>query len=242
MDKELAIPYYLQVAETIRSRILAGHYIQGGLIPSYQELEKEFSVSNITIRKAVELLVRDGIIQRKRGVGTVVSEVNGETITFELDGNFQRLRDSAAKLPLEVEVLEITTAPCPSRVRQILSLDPSKEVWRMRKVRKHRDMVMSYYINYCDPCWCERVTEKEAERKRFVHLFCEKSGLRLIRLEQRVGAAVADLDLSAILRVNFGAPLLFVENIYYSSQDIPVALSQIYYRGDRHSYKATAQL
>ena len=82
--------------------------------------------------------MRDGIIHRKRGVGTVVSEVNGEMITFELDGNFQRLRNSAAKLPLDVEVLEITTTSCPSRVQQILSIDPEKAVWRMRKIRKYR--------------------------------------------------------------------------------------------------------
>ena len=52
MEKELPIPYYLQVAETIRSRIIANHYSQGDLIPSYQQLEKEFNVSNITVRKA----------------------------------------------------------------------------------------------------------------------------------------------------------------------------------------------
>jgi GntR family transcriptional regulator len=242
MEKELAIPYYLQIAETIRSRILEGHYIPGDLIPSYQELEKEFSVSNITIRKAIEILVRDGIINRKRGVGTIVSEIDSEIITFELNGNLQRLRDSAEKIPLTIEVLEITTTFCPSRVQQILSIDPTKQVWRMKKIRKHKDTIMSYYINYSDPYWCRKITKNEAEKKRFVDLFRQKSGIQLIRLEQRVEAAVANLDLSAVLKVNFGTPLLFVENIYYSTQDQPVVLTQIYYRGDRHFYKATAQL
>jgi DNA-binding GntR family transcriptional regulator len=242
MEKESAIPFYLQIAETIRSRILEGYYTPGDLIPSYQELEKEFNVSNITIRKAIEILVRDGIINRKRGVGTIVAEIDSEIITFELNGNLQRLRNSAEKIPLTIDVLEITTAFCPRRIQEILSVDPTKKIWRMKKIRKHRDVIMSYYIHYSDPCWCGKITKNEAERKRFADLFREKSGIHLIRLEQRVEAAVANLDLSAVLKVNFGAPLLFVENIYYSTQDKPVVLTHIYYRGDRHFYKATAQL
>jgi GntR family transcriptional regulator len=242
MEKELAIPYYLQVAETIRSRILEGHYIPGDLIPSHQELEKEFNVSNITIRKAIEILARDGIITRKRGVGTVVSEVDSEIISFELNGNFQRLRHLAEKIPLTIEVLEIRTTSSSSRVQQILSIDPTKKVWQMKKIRKHKGTIMSYYIHYSDPSVCGKITKHEAERKRFVDLFSQKSGIPLIRLEQRVEAAIANLDLSDVLKVNFGAPLLFVENIYYSTQNKPVLLTQIYYRGDRHFYKATAQI
>jgi GntR family transcriptional regulator len=242
MGKEVAIPYYLQIAETIRSRILGGHYLQGDLIPSYQELEKEFNVSNITIRKATEILERDGIINRKRGVGTVVSETDAKTITFELNGNFQHLRNLAEKIPLTTEVLEIATPSCPSRLQQILSIEPTKKVWRMKKIRKYEDTIMSYYIHYSDLIWCGRITKEEAERQKFVDLFRQKSGLNLIRLEKRVEAAVANIDLCAILGVNFGTPLLFVENIYYSTEDKPVLVTQIYYRGDRHFYKVAVQI
>jgi len=82
--------------------------------------------------------------------------------------------------------------------------------------RKYKDTIMSYYINYSDPRWCGKITRKEGEKKRFTDLFSQKSGIRLVRLEQRVEAAVADLDLSSILKVSFGFPLLFVENLYYS--------------------------
>ncbi len=103
MEKEL--PIYLQVAETIRSRILANHYHQGDLIPSYRQLEKDFRISNITVRKAVEMLVKDGIINHKRGVGTEVSKIDGDAITWELTGNLQLLRNSAKKIPLAAEVI-----------------------------------------------------------------------------------------------------------------------------------------
>ena len=97
MEKVLPIPYYLQVAETIRSRINAKYYNQGDLIPSYRQLEKEFKISNITVRKAIDILLKDGIVNRKRGVGTEVSRIDENAITWELSGNLQSLRNSAKK-------------------------------------------------------------------------------------------------------------------------------------------------
>jgi GntR family transcriptional regulator len=236
-ENELGIPFYQQVAETIRSRILGGLYVPGERIPSYRGLEREFKVSNITVRKAIEILVRDGIITRKRGIGTVVSKSGPEVITFEVKGNFERLRHSAQQIPLTIELLEITECPCPSHVQTALCLEPEAKIWRMRRVRRHKDTVMSYYIHYSDPRWCRRITKKEAEKERFVDLLRRTAGMDLTRLEQKVEAAVANLDAAAILGVSFGTPLLFVENLYYSTLERPVALTQIYYRGDRHVYR-----
>jgi GntR family transcriptional regulator len=242
VEKELPIPYYLQVAETIRSRILANHYNQGDLIPSYRQLEKEFNISNITVRKAVEILVQDGIINHKRGVGTEVSRIDGDAITWELTGSLHSLRNSASKVSLAAEILEISRDTCPERIGRILSIEPGKKAWRMKKIRRHEDVIMAYYVTYSDPYWCTKITKHDAEKGGFVDLFRKKSGLALTRLEQKVEAAVADLDSSAILNVNFGSPLLHIENIYYSSESKPVLTTQICYRGDKNSYKATIAL
>jgi DNA-binding GntR family transcriptional regulator len=112
----------------------------------------------------------------------------------------------------------------------------------MKKIRRHEKTIMAYYVTYSDPRWCTKITRSEAQRVGFADLFRKKSGLTLTRLEQRVKAAVANLDLSAILKVNFGSPLLHIENIYYSSENKPVLITQIYYRGDKNSYKATIPL
>ena len=177
MEKELPIPYYLQVAETIRSRILANHYNQGDLIPSYRQLEKEFNISNITVRKAVGILVQDGIINHRKGIGTEVSKIDEDNITWELTGNLQSLRNSYDKVSLAAEVLEITKMACPVQIGKILSIGPKKKVWRMKKIRRHEEIIMAYYITYSDPRWCVNITKSEAERGGFVDLFRKKSGL-----------------------------------------------------------------
>jgi GntR family transcriptional regulator len=242
VEKELPIPYYVQVAETIRSRIITNRYKQGDLIPSYKQLEKEFNTSNITVRKAVGVLAHDGIINHKKGIGTEVSKIDQDNITWELTGNLQSLRDSADKVSLAAEVLEITKMACPTRIGKVLSIGPKKKVWRMKKIRRHEAIIMAYYVTYSDPRWCLRITKSEAEKGGFVDLFRRKSGLTLTRLEQKVEAVVADLDSSAILNVSFGSPLLHIENTYYTNENKPALITQIYYRGDKNSYKAIIRL
>jgi LacI family transcriptional regulator len=63
-------PLYLKIYNELKKRIIGGFYASDGMFPSERELKKEFSVSHLTIRKAMGMLVRDGYIRRKSGVGT----------------------------------------------------------------------------------------------------------------------------------------------------------------------------
>ena len=63
---------YLEVANALKKDILKEVYPVGSLIPTENELEMVFSVSKITIRKAVEILVQEGYLEKKSGIGTTV--------------------------------------------------------------------------------------------------------------------------------------------------------------------------
>lgn len=66
------MPAYIRVYNTLRSRILDGDYAVGDLLPSEPELEKQYLVSRTTVRKAVEMLSREGLVETKQGRGTIV--------------------------------------------------------------------------------------------------------------------------------------------------------------------------
>lgn len=67
---------YQKVADDIKKNILSGTYEVGALIPTESELEKSYEVSKITVRKAVELLVAEGYLKKKSGIGTRVISNN----------------------------------------------------------------------------------------------------------------------------------------------------------------------
>jgi DNA-binding GntR family transcriptional regulator len=89
MNATTSSPQYRQVADTLRRRILNGEYRRGDSIPTAAELEKSFSVSNITVRKALAILSDEGWVAGQRGVGTIVtSSAPKRRVRIAVTGNF----------------------------------------------------------------------------------------------------------------------------------------------------------
>lgn len=238
------VPAYIQVASTIRSRILSHEYPPGTFIAPARELEAEFGVSSITVRKALELLRQEGYLVPRQGVGTQVAEGFTPLVEIEIAGNFREWFESASGMEpgLAIEVIDTGRTRCPRRVGEILRLPPGAEIWRMLRVRRHRGEPVSYFINYAP--W-ERVgtVDPQTFRERtFLQVYQEICGVRLARMEQRVQACVADIDLARILGIGFGDPLFFVENVYFSHDDHATEVTHMYYRGDRYVYRAAFDL
>ena len=245
MERDRAVSYYIKVAETLKARIRDGQYQPNDLIPSAKKLEEEFKVSNITIRKALDLMTQDGYVMPMRGVGTRVVKIEDDVVSIEITGSFRDWVDSAIgrNLQLTVDVLEITITSCPKRVSQILTLGPDENIWRMKRVRRLRGVPMSYFINYGRPeLFSDKITIDEVTKSSFVDLFQARCKISLSKMEQRVKATVADMDLSGVLAINFGDPLFFVENVYYSADGNPVEVTHMYYRGDKYVYDAKIKL
>ncbi len=67
------VPLYLQVASTLRRRIEEGRWLAGQKISTLEELESEFQVARVTVRHAIDLLQKEGLVQRQQGKGTFVT-------------------------------------------------------------------------------------------------------------------------------------------------------------------------
>src|SRR5205814_8056966 len=67
------VPKYAQIADIFRQRIARGVWAQGLRLPANEDLAAEFGVSRVTIRQAVDLLARDGIIEARQGRGTFIT-------------------------------------------------------------------------------------------------------------------------------------------------------------------------
>jgi GntR family transcriptional regulator len=240
MQNESTVPYYFRVAETLRGRIKARLYEADKIMPSEKELEEEFGVSNITIRKALDLLVKDGLVIRKRGIGTRVVRKENEPLAIKLTGNFREWFDSVSgKDPkLDLEILEIVEIPDHERIKRMLSIPSGENIWRMKRVRKFKGEPISYYINYA-PVYLFRDVKRNVFGKRSLYEVLEDFRGPISKIEQRVEATTADIDVSSILNVPFGHPLFFGENIYWDHNGQALEVTNMYYRGDRYVYEAT---
>lgn len=238
------IPYYLQVAETLRRRIKEGQYQVGELLPSHRELEEEFKVSNITIRKALTLLTQKGFLTAKRGVKAEVARREDDFIEVQLTSDFMEFSGSflPPNLDIRVKVLEIAIVPGQKRIRDIFSIKPDDQVWRMKRVRKIKGQPISYYVNYGPPELMGKIGKKDVEKRGFIEVFKDISEIKPSRMEQRVQAIMADIDLSRLLGIDYADPLFFVETVYYSKMTKAVAVTHAYLRADRYRYLALTEI
>jgi len=237
--EETAIAMYYRVAETLKRRIASAGYRPGAILPSESELAREFGVSNITIRKAMALLTEQGLVHRRRGIGTQAAASGPDRIPLKITGNFRDWVDSAVnrRLQLEVTVQGMEIIPCPSGIGKQLNLPEGSPVWEIKRLRKRKGETVSSYINYVSTALLKDLPKNALLKDSFLEVFHAQTGLDITALSQQVETAVADLDTGAALGVGFGSPLFFVTHIYWSAEKNPLFLTRMFFRGDRYVYR-----
>ncbi len=242
MRRDENIPFYYRIWATLGSRLRDGIYAPGEILPSVQELAKEFSVSDITIKKAISSLVEEGYLERKRGVGTWVRKEMINKVKMPLSApNFWDWFDDRDHIKdREFRVLSISTIPVNANVKSKLGVQPGK-LSCLKRIMKVRGEVVSYFTNcfydtFLDPTLFE---PDRYNNQRFLKIAIENWKEEIVKVQQQVRVTVADLDLAKILMIGFGDALFHVENVYYGKNNNPLAITQMYHRGDVYTYEGT---
>ena len=231
-------PLFAQVAETIRARIAGHQYYPGGSIPSARELEQQCQVSNLTIRRALGQLAREGLIVSKRGLRAKVAEQRGDVVDIETSGDFRVWMDGATgrQLGMTAEITDRRVVVTPEPIGRILGLDRAETVECIKRVRKLKGDPVSYYMNYGPSHLLTKIPSREIEKRTFIEAYQAICGIKLTEMAQHLRAIIADMDLADILKVEFGAPLFSAQNFYYSDRGQAMAVTQLYYRSDHYVY------
>ena len=82
VDKKSPVPLYIQLRDTLREAVGAGEYPAGSQLPTEFELARRYGLGRATVRSALDLLLRDGVIEKRHGVGTFVRRPRRE-FSFE---------------------------------------------------------------------------------------------------------------------------------------------------------------
>ncbi len=236
-------PLFVQVSETIKARIDSGKYKPGDILPAYKDIADEMGISLITVRKAMDILVDDGRVLSRQGVRARVAEPIEEPIEIEINKGYYHWMEMAMGKSRrhKIDFLDRTVMKCPAPMKRNLITGPKGQVERFRRVLSLRDNPIVYVVNYACADWTSRIPTKELLATTFVESFQKGAGVEIREMEQRIQAVTADLDLGKILKLNFGSPLVYVQNKYYGTEGIPIALSYMHYHGDHFVYTIKRQ-
>jgi GntR family transcriptional regulator len=244
MLKNNGTSFYYQIADTIHSRIKSGQYPADMVLPSSYKLCKEFGVSDITIRNAMDILVREGVIVRKRGVGTIVTNTNNIKIVRRMQSlkvldwfNVPGPREKQS-----LEVLEIREIDCPKPIQNIFKLSASDTIIKMNRIRKFNSEPISYFINYFSPSLFKKSVFRKFNKMRFLKILFLETNIQTINVDHEIEVFVADVDLANNLQIKFGDPLFLVSTTYRRVDSTVLAFTQGYHRGDRSVLTETSAI
>lgn len=239
VDPDSPIPLYHQLSALLRERIAEGRYGVGSFLPPEEELCAEFDVSRATMRSAVRELVGDGLVSRRRGVGTLILKSAQPRRGQHFRGSLSDLMGEMRRAGVGEIAIE-RGAALPARIAERLAL-PAPIGTVIRRSRTLGGRVFNRTVNYMADRYGALLSEAELREESLMWLLSGK-GVRLVEAEQSVSAQAAGVEISRQLDLAFGAPVLFVERLVYGEKRQPVELVQTWYRGDRYEYAVTFDL
>jgi len=232
-------PLYQQIKGLILQSLQAGEWKPGEAIPSEMDLAARFRVSQGTVRKAIDELASENLVVRRQGKGTFVATHAEQQVQYRFLKLVPDSGDQGSEGPAERSVLECRRQRANAEVARALALRSGDAVVQVRRV-----LGFNGVPTILEDLWLPGNAFRgiTAEQMAGYHgptyaMFELEFGVRMVRAEEKIRAVAADAASAALLKVAQGTPLLSVERVAFTSNDVPMELRRGLYRTDTHHYR-----
>ncbi|PCI36097.1 MAG: GntR family transcriptional regulator [Flavobacteriaceae bacterium] len=233
IDHKSPVPLHAQIEQYLRKLITQEPYRSGkSLLPKEDGLAKKLGVSRNTIRVAISKLVIDGLVTRKKGVG---SKVIAKRISTRLD-NWVSFTKEMRSQGIEVEnyLVKISLVPATKDIMEALELSETKQLWKLEKVRGSKEAKYLYSVSYFHPR--VGITGKENFHKPLYELLENECDVIVALSKEKLRAVGADEQIAACLELDKGNPVLKRERVVFDTGNRPVEYNEVYYHTDYFTY------
>jgi GntR family transcriptional regulator len=235
MNKALPLPKYHQVYLVLREQLQEGRFATG--VPGEMHLVKEFGVARVTVRRALEQLAADGLIERSPGRGTValtLPPADSARQRAQLTGLLENIVNIGLRTTAKVVQCEVL--PASDQVAQQLDIARGELVQKAVRVRSTRGGPLSHITTHVPQLFAQGFGRRELGRKPMLMLL-EASGVVIGRARQSISAKLADATVAQLLGIDVGSALLSVHRLVFDANERPVQWLQGLYRPDRYQYE-----
>jgi GntR family transcriptional regulator len=215
-------PVYHKLEKAIKEQIENGRLAVGAKIPPEREIARLNNVSLATARRALQNLVQGGFLHRIQGKGTFVSNtaLRREKVRYyPLSNRFQGdISEPSIKL------IELKLIPGNPRINRHLKIRANQDLYELRRVLYLKRKPIIYCISFLPAKLCsglESVKKIYLEKFAFYIFLEQRFGISTIENRELYGATLADKDLSKILNVEEGHPVLEVEMLALTFKEKP---------------------
>lgn len=227
-------PLYLQLAEAIKQKISSNVWKIGMMIPSENELSRELEVSVGTVKKALGLLVQEGVLFRRQGKGTFVATPDFSK-SFSRFFRYGQTGDLSGDSPGSV-ILDMTVIKADPQIAEILHLAADTDVLKIKRVRTLQNTPFSIEELFLPYERFKGMDKSLIENKLLYPIYNEKFSTPIIWADEYLQPGIADQETAQALGIEIGAPVMCVERLAHTYEDIPVEWRRSYGRGESFRY------
>lgn len=230
-----ALPLYLQIRDTLRAAILNGDMPPHSQIASESELQARFSVSRITIRQALSHLENEGLIFKKHGKGSFVSQPKAFQNVSALEGFAEAMSRMGHEISNKVVLFQFVAAP--ANVAERLGVEPGTTVTEIHRVRLLNRQPVSYEITFVPEAIGQQLQRADLVTRDIFLIIENDCAVPLGAADLAIDAVLADAAMAKALGTSKGAPLLRIERITHDAAGQPVDFEFLYFRSDTFQYR-----
>jgi GntR family transcriptional regulator len=232
-------PLYQQIKGLILQSLQSGEWKPGEAIPSEMDLAARFKVSQGTVRKAIDELATENLLVRRQGKGTFVATHAEERFQFRFLKLHPDHGNPQSQGPAQRTILACKRLRASAEVARALALRTGEPVIEVR-----RTLAFGGVPTILEELWLpgDRFKGLSAERLAasqgpMYAMFEAEFGISMVRADERLRAVLPDEQQAQWLQVSTNTPLLSVERVAFTYNDLPMELRRGLYRTDMHHYR-----
>lgn len=204
-------------------------YSPGQMIASEAEFCRLFQVSRMTVRKALDELVSEGVLYKEKGRGTFVSQ-KPRYANFQCGYGFKQEALQRGFTP-STKAVEIALIQANQDLADKLKIECGDRLWEIKRIRCINDMPVIYVHEYYIYSQCDDLTMKIAAESIYDHL--AKKGIVFAFADQRIEAILCPDEIAEALQVSNQHPVIQMSVLAYMKNGVPFNYGQEYYISDR---------
>lgn len=231
--KDSEVPLYLQVSEWIRENIYKGDLTTGDRVPSENQIMDMLGVSRGTVKKAVTMLVNEGLLVQVQGKGTFVKS---ENISYSLGEGLLSFAESleSQHLNFETKVIESRRDVASKLVASKLGIDVGAPILYLKRVRSVEGEKVMLIENRINLVHCPGIEDIDFNKNNLFPTVERLSGKKIASSESRYAAKIIGAERGHYLEVHEDAPVLHLEQIVYFENNIPLEFGNVWLKSDKY--------
>lgn len=232
-------PLHIQAEEFLRKMIEEESYKNGKLLPSETEMSEQLGISRNTLRQAINTLVNEGLLVRRKGIGTRVlkkSIVGGIQNWYSFSQEMKMLGIEICNYELHISRKKPT-----EEIYNFFSsnnISPAQRTLVLERVRGNKEYPFVYFISYFNPTIS--MTGDEDFTIPLYEILRSQYNITVKTSKEEISAQLAGDFIAEKLEISPNDPILVRKRFVYDENNIPIEYNIGYYRADSFTYTITA--